>query len=49
MPHRFDPEQLGHLDNPLRRLSMPPKRTLKRLGVVAGDVVIDAGAGSGYF
>jgi ubiquinone/menaquinone biosynthesis C-methylase UbiE len=28
---------------------MPPKRTLRRLGVVEGDVVIDVGAGSGYF
>jgi len=49
MPHRFDPERLGHLDNPLRRLLMPPKRTLRRLGVAEGDVVIDVGAGSGYF
>jgi ubiquinone/menaquinone biosynthesis C-methylase UbiE len=28
---------------------MPPKGTLKRLGVVKGDIVIDIGAGSGYF
>lgn len=49
MPHRFDPERLGHLDSPLRRLLMPPKRTLRRLGLAEGDVVIDVGAGSGYF
>jgi ubiquinone/menaquinone biosynthesis C-methylase UbiE len=28
---------------------MPPQGTLERLGVVKGDVVIDVGAGSGYF
>lgn len=49
MPHRFEPERLEHLDNPLRRLLMPPKRALRRLGVAVGDVVIDVGAGAGYF
>ncbi len=28
---------------------MPPKRALRRLGVAVGDVVIDVGAGAGYF
>jgi FkbM family methyltransferase len=28
---------------------MPSKRTLKRFGVAKGDIVIDVGAGSGYF
>jgi len=28
---------------------MPPKRTLRRLGLAEGDIVIDVGAGSGYF
>lgn len=49
MAHRFDPSKLERLDNPLRRLLMPPKGTLERLGVVKGDTVIDIGAGSGYF
>jgi ubiquinone/menaquinone biosynthesis C-methylase UbiE len=49
MPHRFNPKRLASLDNPLRRLLAPPKRTLARLGVKAGDVVIDLGAGSGFF
>jgi len=49
MAHRFNPNKLAHLDNPLRRFLMPPKGSLKRLGVVKGDTVIDIGAGSGYF
>jgi ubiquinone/menaquinone biosynthesis C-methylase UbiE len=49
MAHRFNPDKLAQLDNPLRRLLMPPKGTLERLGVVKGDTVIDVGAGSGYF
>jgi SAM-dependent methyltransferase len=49
MPHRFNPKRLASLDNPLRRLLAPPKRTLARLGVKAGDIVIDVGAGSGFF
>jgi FkbM family methyltransferase len=28
---------------------MPAKRTLRRIGLAAGDVIIDVGAGSGYF
>jgi ubiquinone/menaquinone biosynthesis C-methylase UbiE len=48
MAHRFNPDKLAQLDNPLRRLLMPPRGTLERLGVVKGDIVIDVGAGSGY-
>lgn len=48
-PHRFNPHHLAHLDNPLRSLLMPARRTLERFGIAQGDVVIDVGAGSGYF
>ncbi len=48
MPHRYDARKLNSLDHPLRRLLMPAMRTLERLGVQKGDVVIDIGAGSGY-
>jgi ubiquinone/menaquinone biosynthesis C-methylase UbiE len=49
MPHQFDPRHLGHLDNPIRRFLMPPKRTLRKIGLAKGDVFIDIGAGSGFF
>jgi ubiquinone/menaquinone biosynthesis C-methylase UbiE len=49
MPHPINPAHLGHLDNPLRRLIMPPGRSLDRFGVEEGDIVLDFGAGSGYF
>jgi ubiquinone/menaquinone biosynthesis C-methylase UbiE len=49
MAHQFNPRHLAHLDNPIRRLMTPPKRTLRHLGVGSGDIVIDIGAGSGYF
>lgn len=48
-PHRFNPDHLAHLDNPLRRLLNPASRTLERLGIASEDVVVDVGAGSGYF
>jgi ubiquinone/menaquinone biosynthesis C-methylase UbiE len=49
MAHRFNPDRLAQLDNPLRRLLLPARRTLEHLGVMKGDIVIDVGAGSGYF
>ena len=49
MPHKFDPHHLHHLDNPLRRIFYPAGRILKDIGLAAGDVFIDIGAGSGYY
>jgi len=49
MPHRFEPEGLGHLDSKLRYLALPPRRTLGRLGLKQGDTFLDIGAGSGFF
>jgi ubiquinone/menaquinone biosynthesis C-methylase UbiE len=49
MAHRFDPRHLAHLDSPLRRLLMPPRRILKRIGLARGDILLDIGAGSGFF
>lgn len=49
MARRIDPAHLPHLDNPLRRLLMPPKRSLERFGLAKGDIVLDLGAGSGFF
>jgi ubiquinone/menaquinone biosynthesis C-methylase UbiE len=49
MPHRFNPENLGHLDNPLRALGLPPRKILEGLGLKRGDFFLDIGAGSGHF
>jgi ubiquinone/menaquinone biosynthesis C-methylase UbiE len=49
MAHRFDPRHLAHLDSPLRRLLLPPRRILERIGLARGDILLDIGAGSGFF
>jgi len=37
------------LDNPQRRMEMPPLETLELLGLAKGDTVADIGCGIGYF
>ena len=49
MAHRIDPRHIAHLDSPLRRLILPPKPLLTRLGLREGDSLLDIGAGSGAF
>jgi ubiquinone/menaquinone biosynthesis C-methylase UbiE len=49
MLHKFNPENVKHLDNPLRKILYPPKRMLTKIGLIAGDVLLDVGAGSGYY
>jgi ubiquinone/menaquinone biosynthesis C-methylase UbiE len=49
MPHKFDSHHAGHLENPLRKLIRPAGPVLKRLGLRAGDVFLDVGAGTGYY
>jgi ubiquinone/menaquinone biosynthesis C-methylase UbiE len=49
MPHKFNPDKAKHLDNPLRKILYPPKRMLTKIGLMAGDVLLDIGAGSGYY
>jgi len=47
MPHKFDPQHMAKLDE--RKKILPPKEILLELGLKAGEVMIDIGAGSGYF
>ena len=49
MAHKFDPSHTHKLESPERRRSMPPERTLRRLGLKRGMTFVDAGAGTGYF
>jgi ubiquinone/menaquinone biosynthesis C-methylase UbiE len=49
MPNLFDPGNLYHLDNPERRKLIPPYDTLVEMGLSAGQVFVDIGAGAGYF
>jgi len=49
MAHKFDPKKMFKLDNPQRRLELPPLETLELLGLTKGNTVADVGCGSGYF
>lgn len=49
MAHKFDPKKMFKLDNPQRRLELPPLETLKLLGLTKGNTVADVGCGIGYF
>lgn len=47
--HKFNPINKEKLDNPWRREILPPKETLKRLGLKEEDSMADIGCGIGYF
>lgn len=49
MVHKFDHKKTYKLDNPQRRLEVPPLETLELLGLTKGDNVADVGCGIGYF
>lgn len=49
MTHKFNPANIGKLDNPERKKILPPEEILLRTGLKAGDTMADIGAGSGYF
>ncbi|GAB7386692.1 class I SAM-dependent methyltransferase [Bacillaceae bacterium] len=47
--HRFNPENAHKLDNPERRKLLPPEKILQDFRIDRFDVVLDLGAGTGYF
>lgn len=49
MTHKFDHKKMYKLDNPQRRMEIPPLETLEFLGLTMGNVVADIGCGIGYF
>ncbi len=49
MGKKFDPDDAARLESPERAASMPPERTLRRLGVRRGMTFADVGAGTGFF
>jgi ubiquinone/menaquinone biosynthesis C-methylase UbiE len=47
--HRFNPKDLGKLDDPKRLEWLPPLEVARLLGLTPGVRVADVGAGSGFF
>ena len=49
MTHVFNPQNFRKLDNPERRRLLPAKELLKDFGLRTGHIIVDIGAGAGYF
>lgn len=49
--HRFEAsgDPLARLENPQRMRAIPAEEVVKRMGVSEGELVLDIGAGTGYF
>ncbi len=46
---RFNPKKLHKLNNPKRLLDLPPEYIWSKLNMNAANVIIDIGAGTGFF
>jgi ubiquinone/menaquinone biosynthesis C-methylase UbiE len=46
--HEFDPVHLDRLDDPLRRVALPPALVAEALTLTPGERVADLGCGVGY-
>lgn len=49
MPHKFNPEFADKLDSEERRLIQPPERIFDVIDFADKRVIVDIGAGTGYF
>jgi len=49
MPHTFNPKRAKHLNSFIRRLLFPPHTILKKIGLKPDDILLDVGAGIGFF
>lgn len=49
MPHVFNPKELIKLDQPDRVQLINPDSVLQKMGIAAGQVVLDFGCGTGVF
>lgn len=46
---KFDAQKLNHLNNPERLKDIPPEYIMKKLQITNPEIVIDIGAGTGFF
>jgi len=49
MGHKFDVTKRRKLNSEERRRILPPIETLKKMGLLEGDIIADIGCGIGYF
>jgi ubiquinone/menaquinone biosynthesis C-methylase UbiE len=49
LTHKFEVTKKNKLDNPQRRMMLPPEETLRKLGLEEGAIMADIGCGIGYF
>lgn len=49
MVHLFDPKKIKHLESPERAEWQKPSEIIKAVKVREGDIIVDFGAGTGYF
>lgn len=47
--HKFSPDEAKHLDSPIRKLFLSPKKVIRDLQPQSQEVWADIGAGTGYF
>lgn len=47
--HTFDEKRMARMDNPERRQLLPQATILPLLNIQKNDIVLDVGAGAGYF